>query len=297
MYDLIIVGGGPAGLSAAIKAGELDLKTLIVESESHLGGILKFANFIINYSGNHISSKDYLEIAIERIRELGVEISTSSTVLKISSGREKYVEIVSPRGLIEERSGAVIYAAGAREKHRFELGILGDRVAGVYTGFEASRMLKLHGLSPGENVLLAYYEDAYTEILEELERSLSVAGLVTTSSNIHKDIPMYLNSRILEIRGRGRVEYTILEDLITGERRKVSCDSVVLITGGVPRAKLLSEAGVVLDDKNTPMVNENFETSLPGIFAAGRVLSPNISLKEIISQGERAAISAYAYLE
>ncbi len=319
-YDLVIVGGGPAGLSAGIRASEDGLKALILEEREYLGGILPqcvHPGFGLHYFREDLTGPEFAHRLVEKIKNLNVDFILESTVLDISvDGKFKVVKFVSPRGLEYVQTHAIIYAAGARERHRFEVGIYGDRVAGVFTAGEAQTLMDIYGIMPGRDVVIVGSGDVGlimarrfalegARVRAVIELMPYPGGLARNVVQCLEDfnIPLYLSHRVLEIRGRKRVEYVrvarVDEGLkpIEGTEFDIPCDTVVISAGLVPRTKLLKKMGVRMAPfSGGPVVDGNFETTVPGVFVAGNALLINDLVDYVVEQGELAAQSAVKYI-
>ncbi len=158
-YDVVVIGGGPAGMAAAAKAKELGLNVLLLDENDYLGGILPqciHPGFGLHYFKEELTGPEFASRLAKRLVELGVEYRTAARVLEIKnySDLEKVVIFTSPAGVYQVWAKAIIYAAGARERHAFEIGIVGDRVAGIYTAGEAQTLMDIYGVLPGKEVVI-----------------------------------------------------------------------------------------------------------------------------------------------
>ncbi len=295
MYDVVIIGEGPAGMSATIKAKELGMKVFLIEDKENFGGNIVFQDFI-EYEGEKISPKEFVRVMREKIEKLGISYALSSTALEISKkGAKKNVLYVSPDGIFELETKSIIYAAGAREKHRFELGILGDRVAGIYTAREAIKIIE-HRILPGKEIVIGNYGgiDISNKILNSGAKIKAIIDSKGRNSKID-GVKVYNGYKILEIHGKNRVEKVIIGKMEGEEKIEIKCDSVILSTPCVPRIKLLKKLGVQEND-GIVKVDENLETNVKGVFIAGAALHPDESVEEAVKEGERAAKFAKSYV-
>lgn len=322
IYDTVVIGAGPAGIAASVKCKELGLDVLLIESKEKIGGIPLqcthpgFGNF---YYDENLTGTEFAERLIERMEELNVETMTEAHVTSIEnrSKFDKRVELITPEGIYSIKTGTIIYSTGARERHRFETGIQGDRLSGVYTAGEAQTLMDIHGVMPGERVVIVGSGDIglimarrfaleNADVVGVFEMMPYPGGLTRNVVQcLHDfDIPLYTKKLVKEIQGENRVEEVVTADLdedlevISGSEEIIECDTVALATGLIPYTKKLDELGIEKDSATKgPTVNEFFETSLPGIFAAGNVLAINDYVDFASYQGERAAESARDYVK
>ncbi|NPA75073.1 MAG: NAD(P)/FAD-dependent oxidoreductase [Euryarchaeota archaeon] len=321
-YDVVVIGGGPGGLAAALRAHELGLKVLLLDENEFLGGILP--QCIHPGFGTVIFKKDYTgpefaSIFIHKIIEHKIPYKLNAHVLEIRnySDMEKIVVYTSPEGVREVWTRTVIYAAGARERHQFEIGITGDRVSGVLTAGEAQTYMDLYGMLPGKNVLIVGSGDVGLIMARRFALEGATVKMVVEmmpypgglARNIMQclndfDIPLYLSHKVLEVRGRGRVERAKIVKIdenfkeIPGSEFWVDCDTVLISAGLVPKVKPLRNIGVRIDPRTGgPVVNEYFETSVPGVFAVGNSLVINDLVDHVVEQGELAAEGAAKFVK
>jgi len=321
IYDTIVIGGGPAGLAAAIKAREEGLNVLLLDEKDYLGGILPqciHPGFGLHYFKEDLTGPEFAHRLIEKLDDMGVEKRLNATVLDITAeGDKKKVKYVSPEGLESVTTKSIIYASGARERHRFEVGIVGNRVAGIFTAGEAQTLMDIYGVMPGKEVVIVGSGDVGLIMARrfalEGARVKAVVELMPYPGGLARNIvqclqdfsiPLYLSHRVLEIRGRKRVESvkiaTVDDNLepLPGTEFDIPCDTVIISAGLIPRVKLLKKIGVDIDaNTGGPMVDENLETSIPGIFVAGNALLINDLVDYAVEQGEIAALSAKKYVE
>lgn len=321
-YDLAIIGGGPAGLAAAVKAWNLEVESVILLDESEiLGGVLPqciHTGFGIHYFKEDLTGPEFAARLINMLRNTGVEISCGTHVayLSVRSDGLKRIYGYKYGKALEIDSKAVIYAAGCRERSRFEAGILGDRPAGVYTAGEVQTLMDIYGILPGSEVVIIGSGDvglimARRFALEGADVKAVVeimpypGGLTRNIVQCLEDfgIQLYLSHAVTEIRGKNRVEAVKLamvdekRNPIKGTEFEIKCDTVVLAVGLKPRSEILARAGAHIDEATGgPIVNDWLETSIPGVFAAGNVLLVNDLVDYAAEQGEWAAESAYKFL-
>ena len=319
-YDVVVIGGGPAGMAAAIKAKGLGLNVLLLDENDYLGGVLPqciHPGFGLHYYRDELTGPEFASRLAKRLVELGVEYRTSARVLEIRnySDLEKVVLFTSPSGAYQAWTKAIIYAAGARERHAFEIGIVGDRVAGIYTAGEAQTLMDIYGIMPGREVVIVgsgdvglimarrfALEGAKVKAVVEL---MPYPGGLARNVMILRDfnIPLYLSHKVVEVRGRRRVEKVkvikVDENLNeTDEEFWIEADTLVVSAGLVPVVKKLKKIGVEIDPATGgPVVNDRLETSVPGIFVAGNSLLINDLVDYVAEQGKLAAEGTKEFIE
>jgi len=320
-YDLVVIGGGPAGMAAAIRAKELGLKVLLLDENDYLGGVLPqciHPGFGLHYFREELTGPEFASRLARRLVELGVEYKTAARVLEIKnySDLEKVVIFTSPSGAYGVWTKAIIYAAGARERHAFEIGIVGDRVAGIYTAGEAQTLMDIYGVLPGKEVVIVGSGDVGlimarrfalegAKVKAVIELMPYPGGLARNVMILRDfDIPLYLSHKAVEVRGKGRVERVkvvkVDENLneIPGSEFWIDADTLIISAGLVPSVKKLKAIGVEIDPATGgPVVNDRLETSVPGVFVAGNALLINDLVDYVVEQGELAAEGAKEFIE
>jgi thioredoxin reductase len=320
-YDVVVIGGGPAGLGASIRAKELGLKVLLLEMGERIGGLLNqciHTGFGLHYFKEDLSGPEFLYRLMERFMRLNIEHRTNSQVEEISflSDIEKTIEIVSPKGFQKINTSAIVCTTGARERHADEIGIKGDRVSGIYTAGEAQTMMDIYGIMPGKEVVIVGSGDVGLIMARRLTlEGAKVKAVVEMmpypgglSRNIVQcledfEIPLYLNRMATEVRGKMRVEKVIVartdEGLpLPGTEEEIMCDTMVVAAGLIPFIEVLEDLGIFVDPATKgPVVNEFLETSLPGVFAAGNAMMINDLVDYTVEQGELAAEGAKIFVE
>lgn len=316
--DLTIIGGGPAGLAAAIKAWKLGIEsiTLIDESE-RLGGVLPqciHTGFGLHYFGEDLTGPEFAARLIGRLKETDVEVLGGAYAAEINVKPDSFKEVYGYRygEAFKIKSKAIIYAAGCRERTRFEAGILGERPSGVYTAGEAQTLMDIYGILPGKEIVIVGSGDVGlimarrfalegAKVKGVIEIMPYPGGLIRNIVQCLEDfgIPLYLSHAVAEVKGSRRVE-SVKVMKVDGNLKpigpgfEIKCDAVILAVGLRPRIELLARAGALIDDATGgPIVNDWLETSIPGVFAAGNVLIVNDLVDYAAEQGERAAESAF----
>lgn len=321
-YDLIIIGGGPAGLAAAISAKEQGVTNLLIlERDQELGGILN--QCIHNGFGLHtfkeeLTGPEYAQRFIDRAAELEVPYKLQTIVLDISEdGGEKTVTAMNRKdGLLILKTKAVILAMGCRERPRGALNIPGYRPAGIYTAGTAQRLVNMEGYMPGREVVILGSGDiglimARRMTLEGAKVKV-VAELMPYSGGLQRNIvqcledfhiPLKLSHTVVDIQGKERVTGVTLAEVdenrkpIPGTEEFYSCDTLLLSCGLIPENELSAKMGIKLSRVTSgAVVNESLETSVEGVFACGNVLHVHDLVDYVSEEAKRAGSHAAEYI-
>lgn len=310
-YDLVIVGGGPAGLAAAISAKDNGIESiLVIERDKELGGILN--QCIHNGFGLHtfkeeLTGPEYASRFIEQAKERQIAYKLNTMVMDISP--EKVVTAMNREdGMFEIQAKAVILAMGCRERSRGALNIPGYRPAGVFSAGTAQRLVNMEGYMPGREVVILGSGDiglimARRMTLEGAKVKV-VAELMPYSGGLKRNIvqclddfgiPLKLSHTVIDIEGKNRVEAVTIAEVgpdrkpIPGTEERYTCDTLLLSCGLIPENELSKSAGVALNPVTSgPVVNDSLETSIDGVFACGNVLHVH-DLVDYVSQEAAAA--------
>ncbi len=316
--DVIIVGGGPAGLAAAVKLHQKGIRDiLIVEREKQLGGILRQCihdGFGLTRFKTTLSGPEYAQRFIDQVKELGIAYVTDTTVLDVS--RDKVVTTVSSEGMKQWQAKAVILAMGCRERTRGALGIPGERPTGVFTAGVAQAYMNLYNRMPAREVVILgsgdigmimarrlTLEGAHVQAVFEIQPYPSGLPRNIEQCLNDYDIPLYLSHTVTAIHGNSRLTGVTVSKVdehlmpIPGTEKEYACDTLILSVGLIPENELSIDAGVELDSHTKgAVVDEYFQTGVPGIFAAGNVLHVHDLVDFVSLEAESLAEGAARYV-
>ena len=319
MYDLIVIGGGPAGLAAACAAWEGGLRSiLVVERDQELGGILNQCihnGFGLHYFKEELTGPEYAGRFIKMLSDTGVEVRLDTMVLEVTADRQVHM-VGKTTGYRVEQARSIVLAMGCRERTRGAIGIPGTRPAGVFTAGAAQRYVNMEGWMPGNRVVILGSGDIGLIMARRMTlegaKVLACVEVMPYSGGLNRnivqclhdyDIPLYLSHTVTDIRGKDRVEQVVVSQVderrnpIPGTEMVFDCDTLLLSVGLIPENELTRQAGVEMDRRtNGAVVYENMETSIPGVFACGNVCHVHDLVDFVTAESQRAGAAAARYV-
>ncbi len=316
--DLVVIGSGPAGLAAAIKAKENGVQdVLIIERAEQLGGLLHQCvhnGFGLFYFNEDLTGPEYAHRFVEKTRDVGVNLLLETMVLRLTADRK--ITFCNSRGLQTLQAKAVVLAMGCRERTREAILIPGYRPAGIFTAGTAQRIINVEGYLPGKEIVILGSGDIGMIMARRLilkganvkavvEILPYIGGLIRNEVQcLHDfDVNVFLRHTITDVHGMERIEGVTIAEVdkglnpISRTERRIDCDTLLVSVGLIPENELTIGAGGELDPiTGGPILNEMMETSIPGIFAAGNVVHVNDLVDNVTLEGELAGENAAKYI-
>lgn len=335
VFDVVVIGGGPAGMAAALAAHKAGARVAIVEREQHLGGILRrciHSGFGLSHFKQELTGPEYAQRFIDQVHATDIALFLGSMVIGIDSGEGADVRaldadkaagaaavhtvtLMSPAGMLQLTGRAVVLAMGCRERTRSEIKIPGSRPAGLFTAGLAQRYINIENLKPGSRAVILGSGDIGLIMARRCTlEGISVEGvyeLMPYANGLRRNvknclddfgIPLHLSTTVTRVIGHDRVEAVEVSQVderlapIPGTERIVPCDTLLLSVGLIPENELSVAAGVELDPRTRgAVVDQSLQTGVPGIFACGNVLHVHDLADNVTTESEHAGAAAAAY--
>ena len=317
--DLVIIGGGSAGMAAAIEAKKNGIDDiLILEKDNVLGGILNQCihnGFGLTEFKEELTGPEYLSRFAEQVKEMGIEYKLDSLVLNITKDRiVTYSNAVD--GVVEIEAKAIVFATGCYERSPGAIQLSGDRCAGIITAGTAQKYLNIHGYLAGKRIVILGSGDIGLIMARRMTlegaKVLCVSEIMPYSNGLNRNIaqclddyniPLFLSRSVLRVEGKGRVEKVVLAAVdekmkfIPGTEMEFECDTLLLSVGLIPYVSLLDNINVEMSSTRGAKVNDQLETSVPGIFACGNCLHVHDVVDFVTDEGRDAGRAAARFIK
>ena len=317
--DLVIIGGGSAGMAAAIEAKKNGIDDIVIlEKDSVLGGILNQCihnGFGLTEFKEELTGPEYLSRFADQVKEMGIEYKLDSLVLNVS--KEKVVTYSNAKdGVVDIKAKAIVFATGCYERGPGAIQLAGDRVSGIITAGTAQKYLNIHGYLAGKRIVILGSGDIGLIMARRMTlegaKVLCVSELMPYSNGLNRNIaqclndyniPLYLSRSVLRVEGKGRVEKVVLASVdekmkfIPGTEMEFECDTLLLSVGLIPYVSLLDNINVDMSSTRGAKVNDLLETNIPGIFACGNCLHVHDVVDFVTDEGRDAGRSAARYIK
>ncbi len=316
--DVVVIGGGSAGLAAAIVVNKAGLNVLILERDKELGGIT--LQCIHNGFGLHefeeeLTGPEYVQRFINQVKELEIPYKLDTMVIEFTPEKTVYA-VNNKEGLIEIKAKAIILAMGCRERTRGSINMPGFRPAGIYTAGQAQRFVNIEGYLPGRSYVILGSGDIGMIMARRLtwegcqvkavvEILPYVSGLIRNQVQCLEDygIPLITSYTVTKIHGRDRVKGVTISkvdrnfDRVIGSEKFIECDTLLLSVGLIPENELTREAGAKISEMGGPIIDNNLETTIKGVFACGNVLQVHDLVDLVTAEAKRAGLNAIDYIK
>lgn len=317
-YDVAVIGGGPAGLAAALEAYKTGAKVAILERNEELGGILNqciHSGFGLQYFRSELTGPEYAEKFIEMVNDADIDVFLNTMVINLST--DKNIIAFNKNGLMQINAKAVVLAMGCRERPRGAIMTPGFRPSGIFTAGQAQRYINIENLKPGNKAVILGSGDIGLIMARRLTlEGIKVVGvyeIMPYPNGLYRNIkhcledfniPLHLSMTVTNIYGKKRLEAVEVAKVdsngepINGTEERIECDTLLLSVGLIPENELSLNAGVILNDTtNGPIVSDKLETNIPGIFACGNVLHVHDLVDNVTKEAEFAGKNAALFAQ